>query len=569
MAYHLSNVRRSVQEESSILLLKNGMILSLWSGLGQDPGAGGHYGVYGTTLTRDLTGIAPTDFRVPTLTEDIQRSPSATSFANGGTAIIFESRGPSAINGHDDAWFDTYIRFYNPDGSPRGAAKQLTPNGTKDHYATDVVTLANDQSVTLVARYEGAGHFDLLAYRHNAAGAQIGGPRLLVNDADVYVNSWTGAGYIAPSVAASPSGNYAVAWQERTQVAGLDGYAVHMQVFRPDGSAVAPSRNVGPLVPHAAKRFGLEQEAPEIATRGPAGYAVAWTGERADPHNDADIFLRGVDATGLPQMPVLRVNSDVTWGTQILHDVVDLGAMRTLVTYFHVVPDAFDPFDGMRLLGRVIGPGGGHLTPSFWMDSGIYYEAGGGNALINMAGQIVASFSTELRYADDQDVVGVVRSLTLPDVHLGPGNNNATGTKVNDRMFGQGGNDLLVSGLGNDLLDGGVGNDTLRGGMGADTLRGGPGADWLYGDLGPDLLIGGIGADVFVFNANTGIDVVQDFQNGADRLQFLGMTRAQVAQIIDNGREVGADAVLTLSAGSRVTLKNTDLDVIGLEDFLF
>lgn len=570
MAYFLSNARRSIQEDPYILLMRDGVVMSLWSDLGQDSGVGGHYGVYGTYLSGDLKAIYPSDFRIPTLSDDIQSGPAGTTFANGVQAIIFESRGASAINGHEDAWFDAYIRFYNPDGTARGPAVQLTPNGTMDYYAVDIVTLAANQTVTLVARYEGGGHYDLLAYRHNAAGAQIGPAKRLVDDADVYVNSWTGAGYISPAIAASRTGNYAVAWKERTDMGEwLDGYAIHMQVFRPDGSAVGPSRIVGPLVSHPGKRFGLEQEAPELAARG-NGYAVAWQGEGGTSANESDVFMRVVNAAGAPVTQAIRVNSDIVAGAQYLHDVVDLGAQRTLVTYFHVIEDYFDDiFDGARLFARVIGPNGGFLTPSFRLTDQVHYEMGGGNVLINRAGQIVASFDAELRYADAQDVLGVVRPLTLPSVALGHAANNAAGTMVNDRLFGQGGNDILRGGWGNDLLDGGSGNDTIFGGLGADALRGGPGRDRLFGDVGPDALAGGAGADIFVFNRQSGADIVQDFQDGLDRLQFAGLTRAQVAQVIANGREAGADTVLTLSAASRVTLRNTDLDAIGLEDFLF
>ena len=60
-------------------------------------------------------------------------------------------------------------------------------------------------------------------------------------------------------------------------------------------------------------------------------------------------------------------------------------------------------------------------------------------------------------------------------------------------MYGRDGDDQLFGGIGNDYLNGSNGNDLL------------------VGNVGDDTLIGGQGADTYMFNQNTGRDVITDF----------------------------------------------------------
>lgn len=72
----------------------------------------------------------------------------------------------------------------------------------------------------------------------------------------------------------------------------------------------------------------------------------------------------------------------------------------------------------------------------------------------------------------------------------------------------------------------GAGHDTLHGNALANRLAGGAGDDWLYGGGGQDTLVGGAGADVFELRPGSGIDLVEDFQLGVDRLQLTGLDPA-------------------------------------------
>ncbi|AGW93168.1 hypothetical protein N234_24360 [Ralstonia pickettii DTP0602] len=93
----------------------------------------------------------------------------------------------------------------------------------------------------------------------------------------------------------------------------------------------------------------------------------------------------------------------------------------------------------------------------------------------------------------------------------------------NDRIFGGNGDDLIYGDNGNNAALGG--NDIVAGGNGKDTIYGEGGDDNIGGGAGGDTLSGGSGGDVFVYNAvsdsaASGMDVITDFQRGADRLDL-------------------------------------------------
>ncbi|MTH65184.1 hypothetical protein GL284_12995 [Paracoccus sp. DK608] len=461
-----------------------------------------------------------------------------------------------------------------------GPARQITPNTTEDHYLADMVTLSNGQSLTLVARYEFGGIYDILAYRHTATGQQVGAPVRLVDNAEVYVNSITGAGYIDPSVAAAGNGTYAIAWHQESRLADNQvGYSVFTQLFRNDGTAIGPQRVVAPVTAHPQESFGLDQTNGQIEARSVGGFALGWNRDQPDSL-DGDVYFRLLDRFAAGQTQAVMVNTDRRAGDQVLQDVVDLGGGRTLVTYFNQIPDAIDDiFDGGQLLGRVFNGAGQAITASFMISEGAPYEdMTGGNTIINIYGQVVSSFSTQLNYADDDDVLVVLRDLVLPVQRLGAGNTAVMGSFVADRIEGQAGQDTIRGDRGNDRLNGGDGHDLLYGGTGRDTLEGGTGNDRLFGEIGNDILMGnagadtlagGLGADVFIFSRVTGADLVTDFQNGVDRLQLVDFNGAQVGGLIAGARMIDGDAVLTLGPNAVIRLIDVTRAQLDMSDFIF
>ncbi|SCA57313.1 hypothetical protein MTBPR1_50069 [Candidatus Terasakiella magnetica] len=134
-----------------------------------------------------------------------------------------------------------------------------------------------------------------------------------------------------------------------------------------------------------------------------------------------------------------------------------------------------------------------------------------------------------------------------------------------DAVFGNAGNDYINGGAGDDFLKGDYGNDTLVGEDGVDVLLGEEGNDLLDGGAGSDFLHGGAGADTFSFNASSGIDRINDFTTGTDKIKIdfatfsITVSTASPIQFEDiTGTYDGTNA----SAGSNVILDdNGDLYV--------
>ncbi|WP_296597274.1 hypothetical protein [Phenylobacterium sp.] len=133
-------------------------------------------------------------------------------------------------------------------------------------------------------------------------------------------------------------------------------------------------------------------------------------------------------------------------------------------------------------------------------------------------------------------------------INGGEGDDRLKGTRRPDDIQGRPGNDS-IEGLG--------GDDVLRGGRGRDTVDGGAGDDWISGGRDNDVLRGGKGADVFNSFAESGTDVVLDFdaQEG-DRVEINLGDAYRV-------RQNGADTIVELRGG-RLVLRGVTLSHLPL-----
>ncbi len=120
--------------------------------------------------------------------------------------------------------------------------------------------------------------------------------------------------------------------------------------------------------------------------------------------------------------------------------------------------------------------------------------------------------------------------------------NNLRGTEQSDSITGGGLEDIIQGGAGFDFINGNEGDDVIKGGDNIDFLMGGTGNDVISGDAGDDFIMGGAGDDVikggagndnifggagkdtFVleFFDNGGVDTINDFQVGEDKIELRG-----------------------------------------------
>lgn len=141
-----------------------------------------------------------------------------------------------------------------------------------------------------------------------------------------------------------------------------------------------------------------------------------------------------------------------------------------------------------------------------------------------------------------------------------------------DVVYGNGGDDFIRGGKGNDFIFGGLNNDTilgnsshdvLTGGNGRDSIDGGIGNDMIAGSNGSDTLIGGAGKDLFIFQAESWVDRVRDFENGIDKLLVAGADSMSDLTVTQSG-----DNVVISSNDVTLILENTQRSEINADDFL-
>ncbi len=146
------------------------------------------------------------------------------------------------------------------------------------------------------------------------------------------------------------------------------------------------------------------------------------------------------------------------------------------------------------------------------------------------------------------------------------GNDLVFGDDGNDRLYGGDGFDELNGGIGKDFLYGGNNNDTLFGNNDNDTLYGEAGDDILNGGQGSDVLLGGLNNDIFVIAVGNGSDIVQDFQDGFDKMGLSGGLLFSQLTILGSGTNT---LIRNTSSGETfATLQNVSSTLITNLDFL-
>jgi hypothetical protein len=174
------------------------------------------------------------------------------------------------------------------------------------------------------------------------------------------------------------------------------------------------------------------------------------------------------------------------------------------------------------------------------------------------------------------------------DVKLGGGNDwfSAMSGVVTGAVYGGKGDDVFVVGIAVDIREkAGEGIDTVRSkytwtlaanienleltGKGNMEAHGNSGNNILTGNQGDNHLAGGKGSDTFVFVGSFGLDIIDDFTDGRDRINFSDYSGvSRYSDIASHMAQSGGNVVIRFDAHHQVTIENAHKSDFSASDFL-
>ncbi|MBX2856044.1 MAG: hypothetical protein KTR21_13720 [Rhodobacteraceae bacterium] len=194
-------------------------------------------------------------------------------------------------------------------------------------------------------------------------------------------------------------------------------------------------------------------------------------------------------------------------------------------------------------------------------DDTLRADAGNDEAYGGVGADIIrGGAGDDIVYGQDGDDIVLSGDRGDDTIHGGSGSDVLRGGADNDMLYGDEGDDRLVGDRGDDMLYGGQGDDVLIGHFGDDYLIGGDGVD---------RLTGGDGADTFKLEGAQGVDLIADFQQGADKidLSFYDIGSFDQLQMQTAGAG-GVKIDLADHGGETVILRNVEVDELTSDDFV-
>ncbi len=287
----------------------------------------------------------------------------------------------------------------------------------------------------------------------------------------------------------------------------------------------------------------------------------------------SDFFIPAVNLDGS-----LMNEISSTFGTQTaiagqplgpqIYDIAALQHLYGANTSFNSGNDTYT-FSGY--FAKTIWDGGGVDTidqSAITIDMVIDLREGINNVTEVGAARIWNAVGANIENANGGTVQDTINGNAISNVLNGrAGNDIINGNGANDIINGNQGIDVVNGNAGDDIVRGGRDNDIVRGGQGNDQVFGDLGNDVIYGDLGNDSLYGGTGADIFVFNANSGIDWIYDFESTGitDVIQISVGVIGSPSDAVAATSFSDGNAIVDLGGGNQIILAG--ITNIATDDF--
>jgi VCBS repeat-containing protein len=501
--FQINSFTSGDQSEPDVAALSNGGFVAVWQSDGQD---GSSYGIYGQLYDASGTAVGA-EFRVNTMTADIQWNASVAALPGGGFVTVWASPDPSlsywVVNGQK----------YDSSGNPAGGEFQISASAGYFLWHTAVTGLPGDGFTALWESFfqDGDGF-------------------------GVHGSAYTfGAGFTTAEDTALVISGTSVADPD----AGSDPLLVSLAVDH--GSLL--------LTSSAGLTF--------IDGDGSDG-TLSFTGSQTDINTalgssivyDPDANYTGADT--------LTITVDDQGNNGAGGALSDTDSINITVTPENDAPQA--EADKMVILPESAGATSMEIEAPTDVDGdslSATVTALPANGAVKLAGGAAVSSGDVLSIAD---LVGLTFTPGL-------GSDGTTSIFSYEVSDGNGGTDtadvsLSVNDAGGSLT-GGSGNDVLIGASADDTLTGNTGNDFLTGGSGDDTFVFADGDDadsIIDFVAGAGTDDIIDLTGQSAVSNFAGVQAA--------ASQVGADTLIDFGGGDSIVLFGVDVADLHADDFL-
>ncbi|MEZ0368414.1 MAG: hypothetical protein ACAI44_04920 [Candidatus Sericytochromatia bacterium] len=269
--FKVNSVTALIQANPSLAADAAGNFVIAWESAFQD---GSLLGIYAQRYSSTGAAVG-TEFRVNSVTLNVQSSPAVALDADGDFLIAWQSQP------QDGSGFGIFARRYASNGVAAGAQFQVNTTTAQNQTDPAVAMDPAGNSVLVWTSQAQDGDGDgIYAQRYTSSGA--------VSGSEFRVNTGTTLAQNKPAVAMAADGEFVVAW--RSQAQDGDDAGIYAQRYNSSGSALGSEFQVNTYTTDT-------QDLPAVAADSDGNFVIAWNSELQDGYVSG-IYARRYDSTG-------------------------------------------------------------------------------------------------------------------------------------------------------------------------------------------------------------------------------------------------------------------------------